>query len=45
MFSLAAVEELPQTEIAEILGVPVGTVYSRMNQARETLREALERAS
>ncbi len=45
MFSLAAIEELPQTEIATILGVPVGPVYSRLAQARETLRERLKRGS
>jgi RNA polymerase sigma-70 factor (ECF subfamily) len=43
VLGLAAIEELPQTEIAEILGVPVGTVYSRLNAARESLRQQLAR--
>jgi RNA polymerase sigma-70 factor (ECF subfamily) len=41
VLSLAALDDLPQTEIAKILGVPVGTVYSRLHQARERLRERL----
>lgn len=43
VLGLAALDEMPQTEIAEILGVPVGTVYSRLNAAREQLREELAR--
>lgn len=43
VLGLAALEDLPRAQIAEILGVPVGTVDSRLHAARETLRAELER--
>ena len=39
--SLTALEELSQTEVADVLGIPVGTVYSRLHDAREQLRRSL----
>jgi RNA polymerase sigma-70 factor (ECF subfamily) len=41
-FVLYEVEELTLAEIAEALGIPLQTAYSRIKTARETLREALE---
>ncbi|NJL43391.1 MAG: sigma-70 family RNA polymerase sigma factor [Pseudanabaena sp. SU_2_4] len=35
-------EELPQKEVAEVLGIPVGTVKSRLFHARTALRQFLE---
>ena len=37
--------ELKYQEIADVLGIPVGTVRSRMNRARRKLRQALESVS
>lgn len=41
--TLALVEELPQAEIAEALGVPIGTVKSRLFRATRELRKELTR--
>jgi RNA polymerase sigma-70 factor (ECF subfamily) len=35
--------DLPVAEIAEMLGIPTGTVHSRLNHAREKLRARLEK--
>ena len=42
--TLALIEELPQTEIADALGVPIGTVKSRLFRATRELRTELTRA-
>ena len=42
VLSLFAVEGLAHAEIAEILGLPVGTVWSRLHAARRMLAEAVE---
>ena len=42
--TLALIEELPQTEIADALGVPIGTVKSRLFRATRELRIELTRA-
>jgi RNA polymerase sigma-70 factor (ECF subfamily) len=45
IFVMFEVEELPCAEIAELMNVPVGTVYSRLHAARRQLKEALARSS
>ncbi len=44
-FLLFAVEDLKYREIAEVLGVPMGTVMSRLARARKALVEALRTGS
>ncbi len=41
VLGLAASGDLPQAEIAGVLGLPVGTVHSRLHTARERLRRRL----
>jgi RNA polymerase sigma-70 factor, ECF subfamily len=40
---LCEVEEMSYQEIAETLGIPMGTVMSRLSRARSALREILKR--
>jgi RNA polymerase sigma-70 factor, ECF subfamily len=40
--TLALIEERPQAEIADALGVPIGTVKSRLSRATQKLRKDLE---
>lgn len=41
MIALADIEELSYREIAEALGIPIGTVMSRLHRGRKLLRTAL----
>jgi RNA polymerase sigma-70 factor (ECF subfamily) len=41
VFELAVYQELPYAEVSEVLGIPVGTVKSRMHNAVRALREIL----
>lgn len=39
---LVGLEEMSYRDVSEILGVPVGTVMSRLSRAREQMRQMLE---
>jgi RNA polymerase sigma-70 factor (ECF subfamily) len=41
VFVLYEIEELTMAEVAEVLGIPPGTVASRLRRARELFREGL----
>ena len=43
VFVMFEVDEMPCEEIAQILGVPVGTVHSRLHAARRSFQKALAR--
>jgi RNA polymerase sigma-70 factor (ECF subfamily) len=43
VFVLAEIEALSVVEIADVLGVNLNTVYSRLRTARQTFQRALER--
>jgi RNA polymerase sigma-70 factor, ECF subfamily len=43
VFVMFEIDEMPCDEIAQIVGVPVGTVYSRLHAARKDFQRALAR--
>jgi RNA polymerase sigma-70 factor (ECF subfamily) len=43
VFVMAELEQMPAAEIAELTGVPVNTVYTRLRLARREFEAALER--
>lgn len=43
LITLADVEQVPYSEIAEIMGKPIGTIRSRLHRTHKAMRERLER--
>ncbi len=43
VFVLAELEQMTRAEVAEVLGIPEGTVASRLKRARESLESAVRR--
>jgi RNA polymerase sigma-70 factor, ECF subfamily len=43
LFVMFEIDEVPCSEIAELLGLPIGTVYSRLHAARADFEAALRR--
>jgi RNA polymerase sigma-70 factor, ECF subfamily len=43
VFVMFEIDEMPCEEIATIIGVPIGTVYSRLHAARKSFQHALAR--
>jgi RNA polymerase sigma-70 factor (ECF subfamily) len=43
VFILAELEEMPAPDIAEAIGIPLNTVYSRLRHARRDFNAALQR--
>ena len=43
VFVMFEIDELPCDEIAQTIGVPVGTIYSRLHAARKDFQKALAR--
>ena len=39
---LVGLEEMSYRDVAEVLGIPIGTVMSRLSRARESLKQLLE---
>ena len=42
VFSLCCIDELSQVDVAQILGIPEGTVWTRLHRARKELAASLE---
>ncbi|MEM8679274.1 MAG: sigma-70 family RNA polymerase sigma factor, partial [Planctomycetota bacterium] len=43
LLSMFYIDQMPLTEIAEVLGIPLGTVKSRLYSIRQELKETIER--